>query len=201
MLERPLVRAGIAAVLLAALAGAFLAADAARGGDGSDAPTLEGAPSPAATEPSDEGLGPLDGQAPLRGEPAPDFVLRDSSGGTVRLSELRGQVVWINFWATWCSPCKKELPIMQRLQEEHGDALTVLAINWQENRARARDFFASRGLTMTMLFDAGGVYDQYKMNGLPASFFVGRDGLLVTLHYGEITESKARERLAEAGLP
>lgn len=201
MLERPLARAAIAAVLLAVLAVAFFAAAAARGGDGTDAPTLEGAPSPAATEPSDEGLGPLDGQAPLRGLPAPDFVLRDSSGGTVRLSDLRGRVVWVNFWATWCSPCKKELPIMQRLQDEYGDALVVLAINWQENRALARDFFASRGLTMTLLFDSGGVYDQYKMTGLPGSFFVGPDGTLATLHYGQITESKARERLAEAGLP
>ena len=201
-LDRPLVRAAIALALFAAIGVAFLAVRAARGDDKIAAPTLNGARTPAGTPSPEAGLGPLDGRAPIIGQPAPDFILRDVEGATVKLSDLRGRVVWVNFWATWCVPCKKELPVLQKLADEKKDAgLVVLAINWQESADDARAYFASRGLTLPVLLDRGGVYDQYKLQGLPDSFFIDRDGVIATLQYGEVSEKKARERLATAGLP
>lgn len=202
LLDRTLVRVAIALALFAVMGVAVLVVRAARGDDQISAPTLSGAPTSAATTELESGLGALDGRAPIIGQAAPDFMLRDADGATVRLSDLRGKVVWVNFWATWCAPCKKELPVMQTLYDEKKDAgLVVLAINWQESAEDARAYFASRGLTLPLLLDRGGVYDQYRLQGLPDSFFVDREGVIATLQYGEVSEKKARERLATAGLP
>lgn len=201
VLERPVVRGVIAAVLLAIMAGVLLAVQALGGGSGG--PSLAGRPTPSSTLASDAGLGPLDDRAPIKGQPAPDFALQDADGNTVRLSDLRGNVVWVNFWATWCEPCKKELPDIQKLfDEKRSEGLVVLPIDWQESGERARDFFAQRGLAMTPLLDkSGDVYDQYKLKGLPDSFFIGRDGNLAAVYYGELNEDRMRQKLADAGLP
>lgn len=202
-LERPLARAAIAAVLLAALAGVFLAVRA-RDGDGGSGATLEGQPtrtSGAAT--AEAGIGPLDNQRPIKGSPAPDFALRDLDGNVVKLSDLRGQVVWLNFWATWCTPCKKELPDIQKLYDEMRDrGLVVLAINKEESAGDAGSFMASRDLSLPVLLDSdGAVYTQYRLQGLPDSFFIDRDGNIAAIYFGFLNEQKMRDRLAEAGLP
>jgi thiol-disulfide isomerase/thioredoxin len=197
----PLLRGAIAAALLAVIAGALIFVRA-RGDDGGAAgPTLAGAPTRTATEPPEIDLGPMDGRAPLIGQPAPDFALRDLDGAVVKLSDLRGKVVWINFWATWCRPCKKELPDIQALSDEYPDDLAVLAINWQESADDARAYFEDNNLTMRVLLDrSGGVFDQYRLTGLPNSFFIDRAGTLAAFQWGPLTESKMRERLAQAGL-
>ena len=196
-LESPIVRGAIALVMLAAIGGAFVLL---RDDDGEAGPTLEGAPSPRATATADVDVGPHDDSAPIVGNAAPDFTLRDVDGAAVTLSELRGKVVLVNFWATWCRPCKKELPVLQRLSDEYPDDLVVLAVNWQEDADDARGYFEANDLTMRVLLDRGGVYDQYRLQGLPDSFFVGRDGVLRAYQFGELSERKARERLAQAGL-
>lgn len=160
--------------------------------------------SPAASTP-EPGLGPVEGTGTgiTIGQPAPDFVLRNLDGETVQLSALRGQVVWINFWATWCGPCKKELPIMQRIQDEKRSmGLQILALNLEESAESARAFFEDNGLSMEVLLDrSASVYDQYRLQGLPDSIFIDRQGLIAAFQYGEIDDEKARERLAAAGLP
>jgi len=196
-LESPIVRGAIAAVLLAAATVAVLIL---RDGGGEAGPTLEGAPSPGATAAVDADVGPRDDHPPIVGNAAPDFTLRDLDGAPVTLSELHGKVVLVNFWATWCRPCKKELPVLQRLADEYPDDLVVLAINWQERADDARAYFEENGLTMRVLLDRGGVYDQYRLQGLPDSFFIDREGTLAAFQFGELSESKARERLAQAGL-
>jgi len=202
LLERPIVRLALAGAILAVLGGAALAVTFRRGGSppgpGSVAPT--GA---AATAESTAGTGPLADGPPLIGKPAPDFALRDRDGHLVTLSELRGKVVWVNFWATWCAPCKKELPAIQRLYDEkRADGLEVLEVNYQEGVADATAFFDARSLTLPLLFDHGGsVYDEYRLQGLPDSFFIDRDGNLAAVQFGYLTEDKMRERLAAAGLP
>lgn len=196
----PLLRGVIAAALLTVIAGALLYVRE-RDDGGDDGPTLAGAPTRTAAEPPEIDLGPIDGRPPLIGQPAPDFVLRDLDGAAVKLSELRGKVVWINFWATWCRPCKKELPDIQALSDEYPDDLAVLAINWQESADDARAYFEDNGLTMRVLLDRNGsVFDQYRLQGLPDSFFIDRAGNLAALHFGFLTESKMRERLMQAGL-
>jgi len=206
LFERQIFRAGLAIVLLAAIAGAALAVRWARAGGGDSgaidvmtAPTFVGASSPVA----DPGTGALDDRAPVVGEPAPNFALRDASGKLVTLSELRGRVVWVNFWATWCAPCKQELPAIQKLYDEkHGDGLDVVEVNWQDSPQSARDFWDSMGLSLPMVLDrAGDVFSQYKLRGLPDSFFVDREGKVAAMYFGFLNEKRAREKLAVAGLP
>jgi thiol-disulfide isomerase/thioredoxin len=197
-LESPLVRGAIAAVMLAAIAAAFLLLRDSD--DGASAPTLSGAPSPGATAIPEAGIGPRDDNPPIVGQPAPDFTLRDLDGEAVTLSDLRGRVVLVNFWATWCRPCKKELPVIQKVADEYPADLVVLAVNWQEDAGDARAYFEDNGLRLRVLLDGGGVYDQYRLRGLPDSFFIARDGTLAAYQFGELSEKKLRERLAQAGL-
>ncbi len=202
-LERPLVRAAVAAVLLAVLGGAVLLARSQRGDAGDGPVSIAGAPTPAASAALDTSVGPLDDQKPIKGQPAPDFVLRDTDGNLVKLSGLRGKVVFVNFWASWCVPCKKELPDIQKIYDEkRADGLEVLAINWQDDPETATAFFSAHGLRLPLLLDrSGSVYTQYRLQGLPDSFFVDREGNIAALQFGFLTEAKMRERLAAAGLP
>jgi thiol-disulfide isomerase/thioredoxin len=194
LLERPIVRFAIAALVLAILAGAAFAASRGRGDSGGNPQTQASGTEAAA--------GPLDSSAPVIGEKAPDFQLLRSDGTAVRLSDFRGKVVWLNFWATWCVPCKQELPDIQKIYDEkRGDGLEVLEINYQEGRADALAYFEARNLTLPLLLDSGSVFEQYKLQGLPDSFFIDRDGNLSSMYIGLLTEDKMRQRLADAGLP
>jgi thiol-disulfide isomerase/thioredoxin len=202
-LASPLVRGALAAVLLAAIAGAFLLARS--GGDG-DARSVDGTalvlPTPVVTARPAVSLGPQDGRAPAKGGPAPDFVLRGLDGHTVQLSDLHGRVVLVNFWATWCRPCRKELPDIQQLAREYPDELVVLTVNVEDNADVARAFMEDRGLALTVLLDEdGAVYHQYRLTGMPNSFFVDRDGALAAFQWGYMTQTMMRDRLADAGLP
>ena len=193
----------VAVLLLAALGGGALLVRSQQGGAGSGTASLAGATTPSASAAPDTGVGPLDGLKPIKGQPAPDFALRDSGGKLVKLSDLRGKVVFVNFWASWCVPCKKELPDIQKVYDEkHADGLEVLAINWQDDLETATAFFSSHDLRLPLLLDrSGSVYAQYRLQGLPDSFFVDRDGNIAAFQFGFLTEAKMRERLAAAGLP
>jgi thiol-disulfide isomerase/thioredoxin len=193
LLERTPVRAAVAAVLLAALFVAVFAVGRQRSHSGSNRPVAD------ATAPA---LGPTDASSPILKQLAPDFTLQRSDGTIVKLSDLRGKVVWLNFWATWCVPCKQELPDIQTLYDEkHSAGLEVLEINYQEARADALAYFEARNLTMPLLLDSGSVFDQYKLKGLPDSFFIDRDGKLVAMNIGIMQLDRMRQRLADAGLP
>ncbi len=201
MLGRPVVRLAMAVLLLAGLAAlAFLTQrrGASAPGDGDLI-----APSIQRTATDEAGLGAIGDRAPILGQPAPDFVLRDLEGRVVKLSDLKGMVVWVNFWASWCVPCKRELPDIQKLYDEKRDAgLVVLEVNYQEDADTARGFFEARSLRLPLLLDnSGSVYEEYRLQGLPDSFFVDREGDLAAMQFGYLTEAKMRERLATAGLP
>jgi len=146
--------------------------------------------------------GPLDGRTPEVGEPAPQFALRDPGGKVVRLSDFEGKVVWINFWASWCGPCRRELPDIQELAQEFGDeGLVVLALNDMESSETAESFWQELGLDIKILLDSSGaVGDQYRLAGLPSSFFIDREGVLKAAQPGLLTEGQMRDRLAEVGL-
>ncbi len=204
LLERPIARAAIAAVILAILALGVVALNATRGGSAKPQATAGEPEAPLRAATTDEaGIGPIGDSAPIINRPAPDFALRSSDGKVIRLSDLRGSVVWVNFWASWCVPCKKELPDIQKLYDEkHAAGLEVLAVNYQEDAATASGFFSTRSLTLPLLLDtSGSVYNAYRLQGLPDSFFVDRDGNVSGLQFGFLTEAKMRERLAAAGLP
>jgi peroxiredoxin len=120
--------------------------------------------------------------APIAGAdtPAIDFQLADLNGHQVKLSDLRGQVVLLNFWATWCPPCKAEMPDLQRLYQEQGvrHNFTVLGVDVEENQAAAQAFAIQYGLMFPLLPDATGQVsnDRYSIRAIPTSFIIDRDG-------------------------
>ena len=145
--------------------------------------------------------------SPQIGFAAPDFTLETLDGSSIKLSDLRGQVVLINFWASWCSPCRAEMPAIDAVYRKYQSAgFAVLAVNAtnQDTEAAARLFVQQLGLTFPILFDRdGAVSRQYRLQGLPSSYFVGRDGLIRDLVIGgpmnETTiASKVEGLLAEA---
>jgi peroxiredoxin len=118
--------------------------------------------------------------APQAGFLAPDFTLKTPSGETYRLSDLRGQAVLINFWATWCPPCRAEMPAMQEAYEEFREqGLVILAVNStiQDDPLAIAPFVKEYSLTFPILLDETGEATRaYDVRALPSSFFVERDG-------------------------
>jgi len=124
---------------------------------------------------------------PLRpGGPAPGFVLPDLDGREVRLGELRGKVVLVNFWATWCKPCEDEMPAMQRLHDALAPAgFELLAVSVDDTEEPVREFQERLGLRFPILMDpAKDVADSYQSFRFPESFLVDRDGTLVARYIG-----------------
>lgn len=115
------------------------------------------------------------------GDLAPDFQLLDTKGNTVTLSELRGKVVMVNFWATWCPSCKQEKPSMERLNKMMADEdFVMLAINTEENGPSiVPDFLKRNPLEITVLYDdQGTVKQQYGVYKLPESFIIDKNGIV-----------------------
>ena len=112
---------------------------------------------------------------------APDFTLEDLSGKRLSLKDLRGKVVFLNFWATWCTPCRQEMPMMEKLHREFkGQGLEVVAINIKENKKEVRKFFDELGLTFISLLDKDGkVSEEYGAWAIPLSYFINRRGEFV----------------------
>ncbi len=112
---------------------------------------------------------------------APDFELHDLAGQAVRLRDFRGRVVLLNFWATWCVPCREEMPALQGLAQELGPrGLAVVGVNLKEPRSRVEAFVREHGLRFPVLLDAEGrSSERYQVFALPATFLVDRRGALV----------------------
>lgn len=126
--------------------------------------------------------------------PAPAFSLKDLSGKTVSLADYKGKVVLIDFWATFCGPCVKAMPKLQKLHDEHGaKGFSVLGIATDEEGEKlVRPFMAKRKITYPILIDAGS-WKAYGVKALPALFLIDREGRIVK-QYGGGTEPKAIER-------
>jgi cytochrome c biogenesis protein CcmG, thiol:disulfide interchange protein DsbE len=121
-------------------------------------------------------------------QPAPSLTLPALDGSNVALDDLRGQVVLINVWATWCPPCRAEMPALQTAYDHYRDeGFVVLAVNQREDAARVESFMGQYGLTFPALLDRDGVVaQQYGAPYLPASFFVDRAGQIRTTYRGPI---------------
>ncbi|MEE8336727.1 MAG: TlpA disulfide reductase family protein [Dehalococcoidia bacterium] len=128
-------------------------------------------------------LGLLDANTVEVGQPVPDFAIRDVNGGIVRLSDFRGKVVVLNFWATWCPPCRAEMPDFQEIFEEREAAgdFAILAVDKlvEDTEDAVRKFVEEFGLTFAVGFDGTDeIFERYGVRGLPSTFFIDRDGIL-----------------------
>jgi peroxiredoxin len=138
--------------------------------------------------------------APREGFLAPDFSLQTPQGETVTLSELRGQAVLVNLWATWCPPCRAEMPAIQKLYEEYKDqGFMVLAVNmtYQDNPQAVLPFTQENNLTFPILLDeTGEMARKYELRSLPSSFFINRNGIIQEVVIGgPMSEALLRTRL------
>ena len=139
---------------------------------------------------------------PERGKLAPNFEISDYDASRHRLSDLRGRAVYINFWATWCVPCQKELPDIAALQEEYGEDLVVIAVNRREPLDRARTYFENvpnldggQGIDFPVngLDPDDTLYSEYRGLGMPVSIFVSPDGVITDRANGIISIEQMRE--------
>ncbi len=120
-----------------------------------------------------------DTSAPQLGYLAPDFELSDFEGQMVRLSGLLGKPVLLNFWATWCPPCRKEMPDLERFHEQYGDKIVVLGINWNDEEQAAAEFLKSYGVTYQNMIDRDGkVFVSYRLTAIPTSFWIDEAGVI-----------------------
>ncbi|HFQ93582.1 MAG TPA: redoxin domain-containing protein [Anaerolineae bacterium] len=146
--------------------------------------------------------GEISSSGPLAvGDIAHDFTLQDVDGNNVNLNDFRGRPVILNFWATWCGPCRIEMPELQAAYETYqADGLAILALDQQEPADIVSEFFYGQmGLTFTPLLDSeGAVSDSYGANRvLPTTFFINPDGEVTAIHRGPMTRSQIDGYLAE----
>ncbi|MCH7809654.1 MAG: TlpA family protein disulfide reductase [Chloroflexi bacterium] len=163
------------------------------GGEGiEDALVLETSPA--------EGRGELQ-VGTQKGELAPDFEISDYDGSRHSLSDFRGQVVYVNFWATWCVPCLIEMPEIAALQEEFGDDLAIITVNRRESLGTAEAYFRNLPLLdggTGVSFAVNGMdpddtlFDLYSALAMPSSFFVDPDGVISIVGHGLINLEQMR---------
>jgi thiol-disulfide isomerase/thioredoxin len=141
--------------------------------------------------------------APWAGGGTPPLVLKTPAGEIVDLARMRGKVVLVNFWATWCAPCVEEMPALARLRDRlAGRGFEVLAVNQGEMPARVRDFTARAGLDLTMLMDRDKeAAAAWKVRALPTTFVVDAAGRIRLFAEGELDTGASLEAAVEALLP
>jgi cytochrome c biogenesis protein CcmG/thiol:disulfide interchange protein DsbE len=161
-------------------------------------------------------LNPVPGTV-AAGKLAPDFTLKNLAGETISLSSLRGKVVFLNVWATWCGPCREEMPSIQALYDEfsHDPNFVVLAVSEDsEGRGAVDSYVQGNALRFNVLLDPQNlVGDAYDVSGIPETFIIDRSGRIVAHHVGpydwsksemhdalrELIDAKDKETTAKAG--
>ena len=139
------------------------------------------------------------------GSPAPDFTLRVLDGPNLRLQEQRGKVVLVNFWATWCGPCRKEMPHLNRIADKYrSSGLVLLGINVDDDARNAADLAAKLGVKFPVLFDTDKkVSKLYDLNSMPSTLVIDRNGRVRYLHrgyqdgYEDLYDKQIRDLLKE----
>lgn len=135
------------------------------------------------------------------GDQAPNFELATLSGETIALEDLRGHPVLINFWATWCGPCRLEMPAFQTRFEQYAGDLQIVAVNFDEPQDEVQAFVDELDLTFDILLDPGAEVQQlYQIRAYPTSFFVDAEGVIQVQHIGLIVESQLDDYLTQIGL-
>ena len=149
------------------------------------------APVPAPPAPA-----PAPAQGPEVGKLAPDFKLQSLDGQTVSLGDFRGKSVLLNFWASWCGPCRLEMPFIQQIHEEWSEkGLVVLTVNLQEDPDRVKEFVESFGLFFPVLLATNQeITLAYNIRGIPATFFIDKNGIIQDIKIGAFSSGAEIER-------
>ncbi|MDQ2871553.1 MAG: TlpA family protein disulfide reductase [Candidatus Eremiobacteraeota bacterium] len=122
------------------------------------------------------------------GSPAPNWTMPLSAGGRLSLASLKGNPVYLNFFATWCGPCNSEAPTINALQKKYaGQGLHVVGVDVAENTKKAQGFREKYALVYPAVVDSGALQSQYSVNGLPVHVFIGRDGVIRRIRVGEMS--------------
>jgi thiol-disulfide isomerase/thioredoxin len=173
---------------------------------GSDNNPAVEAPSPSSlvsTTPYPD-TGPLDPARPAIGKPAPDFALVDARDPSkiVKLSDFKGKAVVVNWFASWCEPCKREMPEFEKLYKAIPGDVVILGVDYLEGQSNTLDILNQRGVTYPAVLDTNGdVADHYRVGvGLPTTFFVDKDGILRVQKVGEVKPADLEKDLKAVGI-
>jgi thiol-disulfide isomerase/thioredoxin len=127
--------------------------------------------------------------------------LESLSGEDIHLNDLRGHVVLINFWATWCGPCRVEMPLIEDRYQIYRSDLVVLAVNFDESHEDVQAYVKSQGLNFVVLLDPGAkVQGLYQIRGYPTTFILDETGIVKVQHIGVMTHSQLDGYLEKVGL-
>jgi len=131
---------------------------------------------------------------------APDFLLESVDGDETRLSDFRGNPVVLNFWATWCRPCRQEMPLLVDAAADHdASGLVVIGLNLQEGKALIEPFAEDYGIDFPLLVDRDGeVGDRYRLLGLPTTVFIDSDGTIQSIYAGPLEDEENDEQVQGA---
>lgn len=133
---------------------------------------------------------------PNDGEIAPDFSYTLADGSVHKLSELRGKHVLLNFWATWCMPCREEMPELQQAADEHSDNLVVLAVNRNEAPEAITKFGSEVGVRFTLIANiSGNISERYGATSLPITYFINSDGTISSRQLGALSTEALTKHL------
>ena len=131
---------------------------------------------------------------PLVGQPAPAFTVTAITGATITLSSYLGKPLLLNFWATWCIPCRQELPALQRFAIDQGGRWAVLGVDELEQAAAVGTFGHGLGVTYPLAVDSdGSIAQHYRVQGLPTSFLVDTQGIVRQTHLGALDSATLRQ--------
>lgn len=133
---------------------------------------------------------------------APDFELTDLEGNTVKLSDYKGKVVFLNFWAEWCGYCKKEMPDMQKMYKDYEvdkDDFVILAVNVQDTRETIDTYLSDKDFEFTILMDTdGSVASKYYIQSFPTTFMIDKEGAVIGYQPGMLTEEMMRQVIEQS---
>ena len=128
---------------------------------------------------------------------APDLTLYDKYGNETKLSEFSGKGIVLNFWASWCPPCKKEMPDFEDLYKEYGDEVQFLMVNatsWEYNLQDGKKYIEEQGYTFPVYYDLNGeAPEAYDFDSIPRTFFIDKEGNIVKAHTGILSSAKLKE--------
>jgi cytochrome c biogenesis protein CcmG, thiol:disulfide interchange protein DsbE len=140
-------------------------------------------------------------QPPMVGSAAPDFAINSTSAEIIRLSDFKGRPVVINFWATWCTPCREEMPLFEKYAQKTEGRLVWLGVNEEEGIEIVTQFVQELELSFPILLDSDGRAAQsYYVRSFPATFFVDAEGMLRAQHLGQLSEGLLLRYLETIGV-